>query len=499
MRDPTAASRPLLRRAWWIAALIVVISFAVYGGLSGPRLLRASTNNHFVYLADSYLHGTTRMRVDPPHTNDWASYERITLTSGQELVGIWDPLYPDVFQTLDKQAYTIGADEFPFRRGGIPAACPEPMPAVDARVQGDLRRCSYSFVSFPPGPAVMMLPGVAIWGMAFNDVLFTVIIACLSIGLIFLLLERLRRDHALVRSEADSLWLTLFFGAGTCHLWCGIIGQVWFTAMVVGTFFSLLYLYMAIGLRRPFWAGVAIAGAFAARTPHVFTAVLAGWFLLFPDGRFQLHVDRAFLRKVALFGAAPIVVGSLMLLQNAGRFESASEFGHSYLSHGQNLLISTYGLFHGYFASLNLMAMFAALPKILPEVPYIQVSRHGLALWFSMPAMLWAVWPRSTERMADGDPTWRLRIACYAAVAVIVVTHVFYHNTGWVQFSYRFAMDYLAYVVVLLTLSGHRFGWGFRGAVLLSVAINVFGAVTFDRFGAHYGTWILEALQTAPH
>lgn len=498
MRDPASSSLPLPRRTWWIAGVIFVLSFALYGGLSGRRIVAGSTNNHFVYLANSYLHGTTRMLDDPPHANDWASYERITLRSGQELTGVWDPLYAGVFRTLDGKAYAIDADEFRLPRTGIPPACPTPMPPVEARTSADLQRCSYTYVSFPPGPAVMMMPGVAIWGMAFNDVLFTVLIACASVALLFLLLERLRRDASLVRSESDSLWLTVFFGAGTCHLWCGIIGQVWFTAMVVGTFFSLLYLYMGIGLRRPFWAGVAIAGAFAARTPHVFTAVLAGWFLLFPDGRFQLRLNRAFLTKVLLFGAAPMVVGCAMLAQNMLRFGSMSEFGHSYLSHGQNLLISTYGLFHGYFASLNLMAMFAALPKILPEAPYVQVSRHGLALWFSMPAMLWAVWPRSTERMADGEATWRLRVGCYAAIAVIVVTHVFYHNTGWVQFSYRFAMDYLAYIVVLLALCGHRLTWGFRAAVLVGVAINVFGAVTFDRFGSHYGSWVLEALHTAP-
>src|SRR5512141_2751546 len=33
------------------------------------------------------------------------------------------------------------------------------------------------YVSFPPGPALLMLPGVAIWGFQYDDVSFTVFFA----------------------------------------------------------------------------------------------------------------------------------------------------------------------------------------------------------------------------------------------------------------------------------------------------------------------------------
>ena len=41
------------------------------------------------------------------------------------------------------------------------------------RAAGDIvSRSSIRYVSFPPFPAVLMLPFVAIWGLRFNDVLF---------------------------------------------------------------------------------------------------------------------------------------------------------------------------------------------------------------------------------------------------------------------------------------------------------------------------------------
>lgn len=497
MSSTSSAGTPL--RTWAVASLLFLCTFALYAAFSGDRLRTSSADNHFVYLADSYLHGTTKMRVTPPHRNDWASYERLTLASGEELRGTWVPGKDRVFQSLSGEWYAVGADELPVLRAGIPPRCRDDLPPVDARVVEEDRRCADYFVSFPPGPAVLMLPGVAIWGMAFNDVLFTLLFAAGSAASIFLLLERLRREERFGLRAVDSVWLTVFFALGSCAAWCSVFGQVWFTAMVVGTFFSIWFVYFAWGLRSPFLAGLMLAGAFSARTPYVFAAIFMGWLVFFPGGRFQRPTTTQ-LRQALTFGAAPLVVGGLMLLQNQVRFESWSEFGHRYLSHGQNPLIFHYGLFNTYFASLNLGAMFAALPQLIPHEPYVVVSRHGLALWFSMPAMLWSVWPRSAERLPGDavDSTVQLRRASYLAIAVIAVTHVFYHNTGWVQFSYRFAMDYLVFIVVLVAVSGHRLGWRFRAAVMAGVVVNVFGAITFGRFDAHYAAWFFEALSTAP-
>ena len=48
------------------------------------------------------------------------------------------------------------------------------------------------YVSFPPGPALLILPGVALLGFRFDDVAFTAAFAALNVLLLFLVMERLR-------------------------------------------------------------------------------------------------------------------------------------------------------------------------------------------------------------------------------------------------------------------------------------------------------------------
>ena len=54
-----------------------------------------------------------------------------------------------------------------------------------------MSRSALRYVSFPPFPAVLMLPFVAIWRLRFNDVLFTALWAALNPVLLFFLLREL--------------------------------------------------------------------------------------------------------------------------------------------------------------------------------------------------------------------------------------------------------------------------------------------------------------------
>lgn len=77
------------RTSWKVTAAIFALALAVISSFAGGRLRHQSTDPHFVYLADSYLHGTLEVRGAPPHGNDWATVETLRLRSGQELNGFW--------------------------------------------------------------------------------------------------------------------------------------------------------------------------------------------------------------------------------------------------------------------------------------------------------------------------------------------------------------------------------------------------------------------------
>ena len=136
---------------------------AVFAAFAGPRLKIHSQDNHFVYLADAFLHGTAELVRRPPHQNDWASYEALSLKGasaekyGPVVKGFFTrrPGKPNEFQTLQRELLDI-----------------------PHRDRGESER--HTFVSFPPAPAVLMMPAVAVVGYGANDVIFTVLFAGLN-------------------------------------------------------------------------------------------------------------------------------------------------------------------------------------------------------------------------------------------------------------------------------------------------------------------------------
>ena len=116
------------------------------------------------------------------------------------------------------------------------------------------------------------------------------------------------------------------------------------------------------------------------------------------------------------------------------------------------------------------------------------VSKHGLAIWVTTPAVFYLLWPRLRDNARD---RW-LHVAAWATVAAIAQSHLLYQNTGWEQFGYRFAMDYLPFLLVLFAVGRDRLSWLFKLLVLVGVGVNGFGAATFKRAERFYSGWFFE-------
>lgn len=466
-------------RRWVVPLLLFVISAAVLALVSWERVLKPSADTHFVYLANTYndmlaapfseeaaarREGRLPFELDrnPPHRNDWASYMELTLRDGEVLRGNW----------MDRQ----GSGRFRLL-GGNQAVQLE-------RHQIDHRESTRRyFVSFPPGPAFLMMPLAAISGYDVNDVVFTLFFAALNVMLMYIVLRKLAIGGRSQRSARDNLWLTALFGFGTVHFWCSVLGQVWFTALVVGITFTLLYIYFAIDARRPLLAGLCLAMAFATRTPLVYTAIFFFAFVFFPGGRLLAREQfGAAARKLVLFCLPCLVMGVGLLWMNYVRFESFTEFGHRYLAAGQLSRIQTYGLFNLHFLSKNLTAMLTLVPRFQLEAPFVVVSKHGMSLLLTTPAFIYLF--RPLARTCRADRFWWALL--WATVAVVAVPHLLYQNTGYEQFGYRFSMDYLPYLIVLLAVGRRPLSRAFKLCVLFGIAVNAFGAVTFKRFGQFY-------------
>lgn len=471
---------------------LFLIVAAMYSLCAWDRLLTPSPQFHFLDLAHSFLDGrldtntprqrsTARREDDPPGYrdaiarseeaggwNDWAYVRKLTLRDGEVVRGRfpWGGEKTErrhLFHTDDNRELVI---EVP---GDLARSCGERGHSLcDERIY---------FVSFPPFPALVMSPLAVISGYDTNDVLITVLIGGLNAVLLFWFLQLLViRGHS-QRSTRDNYLLALTFALGTVAFFTSVRGEVWFTALVFGVALNIGFMLAALDLRHPIVAGLLLGCAFATRAPTLFCGAFFAWQLLFKDNRWDPGRWREIVRVGVRFGIPLALLLAAMAWYNHARFGDPAEFGHSYLQGSAYDRIRDHGMFSFSYLNRNLLSAVLSVPRFSTEAPFVLVSNHGLGLLFTTPLFVYLLWPR--ER-----PT--IRWALWAAVIAAALPGLFYQNTGWVQFGFRFAMDYMPYMFALLAVGGRPLGRTAVALIIWGIVVNLFGAITFGRFGVFY-------------
>jgi hypothetical protein len=420
-----AATVSVWERRWALPLAIFVLCAGVYCATSAQRLLRPSPNNHYVYLAHAWLQGRLDIGGNPPGTNDWACFDTV-----------------------------------------MQGPCP---PGRYAFSGPDAERYRW-YVSFPPLPAVLLLPVVAVFGLRTLDALFWALFAGFAPTLLFIVLRFLRESGRSRRSPRDDLLVTTLFAVGSVYYFVAAQGTVWFAAHVVAAAMICLYLLFSFGARRPVAAGLVLGLAFLCRPATLF---LAAFFAL----QATTAANKERLRALAMFALPLAAVVSIAMWHNAVRFGDPFEFGHRFLQIRWRSRIETWGLFSTHYLPRNLTVFFLSLPWLIESNPFVRITRHGLALWFTSPNLLWSLWPKKPDATI---------VALWAAVLPTALCTMLYQNTGWVQFGYRFSLDYLPLLFVLVALGRRRFGVAFWSCAAFAIVVNTFGAVTFDRYHQFY-------------
>jgi hypothetical protein len=351
------------------------------------------------------------------------------------------------------------------------------------------------YVSFPPLPAVLLLPFARAAGAPerLRDGQIWLWLAGLGPAMLFLALEKLRRAGYSHRSERTNVLLAGLFAFGTVYFFTALQGDVWFAAHVVSVPLVALYLIFAIDAERPVLAGLCLVLAFATRGPPI--ALGAALFCLealrrscrapLPSSSgwseravalWRTVDGRALIRRLALFAAPIAAVMSVIMWHNQARFGSPWEFGHHLLVIGWRPRIDRWGLFSYHYLARNLGVMLTSLPYLTQVPARVQINTHGLALWVTTPIYLWLLWPRRTG--------W-LWANLAVAVGLVAGTDLLYQNSGSWQFGYRFSNDYAVYLFAMLAIGGFRFRRLFWTCAALGVAVNTFGALTFHRACCH--------------
>jgi len=337
------------------------------------------------------------------------------------------------------------------------------------------------YVVFPPAPAIFVLPFVALSGRAddFRDGVFFLFLAGLAPVGLFITLQRLRRTGAAVITESAALFLSALFAFGTVYFFTAVQGTVWFAAHVVSAAATTFFIAASIGAKYPFFAGVALSVALGTRTHLAFVGI---FFLLeayrVKRGRTSRNAPMLaeWARCVVPFALPCVVTVAGLLYYNWARFHDPFEVGYRYLQIAWQPRIAKWGMFNYHYLARNLGIVFTNLPYFNPGEysPKFQLNAHGLALWITSPFYVWLLWPRRRSP---------IHAACYVALLAAAIPSLFYQNSGWVQFGQRFSNDYAPWLFVLLAIGFERFGRFFKWAAAVGIAVNLFGALTFQREG----------------
>lgn len=329
------------------------------------------------------------------------------------------------------------------------------------------------YLYWPPFPALLALPLVAIFGAGFSDVLINVTLAALNAALVAGILNEADRRGLAPLSESQRGWLVVFFAFGTMFAPLVPFGKVWFTGQLTGLACVALT-YWAV-LRYRGWkafllAGLGMAYAFATRNSLVLLGIWPAWYLL------REHWQLRWLRlvKLVVLALAPLLISiGLIGWYNFTRFGNPLEIGYRY--HMMNTifrpLYEQYGAFNLHYLPTNLYYQFIYYP-----LPWRTTSPMGGSLFLLSPlffAALWSLWQHRRELM-----TWVLLGTFgigYIPIGLLM-------GTGYFQFGPRYLLD-LIVPLLLLTARGMR-RWSLRVVgVLVGISIlhYLIGVTVFIR------------------
>ncbi len=430
---------------------LFLIALAVYI-LSNPD--RQNFYNHFVWQADAYLHGhvTIPYPVDSPVSNSY--FQDVLPGPPLGPAGVTNPVIPE----------------------------------------------GQALLPFPPLPAVILLPFVALWGLSTNAALICAVIGAINVSLCWRMLQRvtLRRDAALLG--------TLFYGFGTVAWYAAMLGSTWFLAHVVASTFLFLGITAALDAERREQLA-AVANATRARTGALWrqfvagllygTAAIARLTTIFGAPFFAfVGGGGTWLRRAAFAGVGAIIPVALLLGYNLATTGHLFHPAYDYLRTTETHPVPAF--YHPNWAIEDPRYIVVNAPILLlwpPKTPItssdcsgdnaptglglifdencavLQPDPVGMSIFLTSPAYLLAI-PLAAA-------TWRRRVVAGAALATIAIAlaNLMHFSQGWVQFGYRFSNDFAPFAVILVALAVER--WRSNaitvGLIVASVLVNAWG------------------------
>lgn len=295
--------------------------------------------------------------------------------------------------------------------------------------------------------AIVHIPLQILAGGRYVPALYTsLFFGSLTVGIVWWLLER---DWFPKTSTFGAFAFAGFYAFGTMQYYLSTVGSIWQVNQVVSTFFGVLGTAMIFKKKRStrdYLFSSACYGVALLGRPIVGLMVVIPISLILSERRRKTIVAVLLLWLTAI---------GMLLAFNAVRFEDPFETGHRYLTEAPNLAAKRerYGMLSLAYVPTNAWHMLAAPPRFSwRNGPAVDIDLMGNSIFFLSPLLLFAF---ATLPIAKTKPVVK---AAWLGIAVTAGASLLYYNTGWMQFGYRYALDF-SFLLVLLV-----YFW-FKGSV----------------------------------
>jgi hypothetical protein len=321
------------------------------------------------------------------------------------------------------------------------------------------------YVINPPAPTLFLIPWVAIWGLSTNQVIVSMLVGSVAVGFFWVAATQLGWSFRF------RVAMTVLVAFGTNFWWVTNTGSVWMLAHVSAVFFLMAALVETTGKNRPWLLGLLVGLAGLSRLPV---------FLTFPFFAYTVTWGAStrgnMIRRLALFGGVLAVMGGLYLLYTYG------EYGTLNLGYERGQFVNepqfSKGLFNLSYIPRQIEAIFFYHPERVDGFPFFKPRFMGMGLFFTTPALLYMFRASLKDKLA---------LAALGGLVLTSIPMLTYGVVGYLQFGYRFSLDILPFMV-LLVASGMRYRLdGLKIAVIvLCCCINLWGTLAFNKLD-----WVL--------
>jgi hypothetical protein len=326
-----------------------------------------------------------------------------------------------------------------------------------------------------PFPAVILMPFVYIFDL-FNRSFPLKYVQVPLVFAIFFLWVKIARKFSF--NYKDSLYLGTAFIFASCFIDVGLYPWSWQFAQVVAVFLILIAIYEYLTRKRYLFLG-AIYGLLLLTRISASLGII--FFILDIIYRNLRITEKA--KDLAKLLTPYLLALMILGLYNYLRFGILLEQGYSYqLAEGAILKARDYGLFGLIHIPGNLYNFLMASPSpVLKDgvsyvlaYPYIKYQPWGLSIFFTSPYFVYLVFLKYKDRISK---------FLWITSGVIALPIFLYYGIGVSQFGYRYSLDFLPYLFLLLIRNYKKqrgnLSSGFKLVIIISVMFNLYLLATF--------------------